>query len=172
MAGEFSLLHFPVQFLFCTIGINRNADSGPPTTSILIPDQTAAHYSDTSGKKQTSPDKKETDAALTDDTGVLSLPAEESEGCHDGMLLRDVPKRTTFYDPVAERQMSQTDAKLFYQRSKIEARSGNAMTWGQSSPSNSPIIASKSRPSAEHVLDYLNAEQETGTFWPTVSVVD
>lgn len=38
----------------------------------------------------------------------------------DGMLLRDLPKRTTFYDPVAEREMSQTDAKLFYQMSQLE----------------------------------------------------
>lgn len=44
----------------------------------------------------------------------------EQSGLHDGMLLRDLPKRTTFYDPVAERQMSQTDAKLFYQMSQLE----------------------------------------------------
>ncbi|KAG5930021.1 hypothetical protein E4U42_003324 [Claviceps africana] len=52
----------------------------------------------------------------------------------DGMLLRDVPKRTTFYDPVAERQMSQTDAKLFYQRSQIETQTGTASLRDQSSP--------------------------------------
>lgn len=37
----------------------------------------------------------------------------------EGMLARDIPKPTPYYDPVAERQMSQTDAKLFYQRSQV-----------------------------------------------------
>ena len=47
---------------------------------------------------------------------------------HDGMLLRDLPKRTTFYDPVAEREMSQTDAKLFYQMSQLEKLEREAQT--------------------------------------------
>ncbi|CRK19706.1 hypothetical protein BN1708_000371, partial [Verticillium longisporum] len=48
----------------------------------------------------------------------------------EGMLPRDLPTRTTYYDPVAERQLSQTDAKLFYQRSQI----------GQKSISGSPMV--------------------------------
>lgn len=82
------------------------------------------------------------------------------------MLLRDVPKRTTFYDPVAERQMSQTDAKLFYQRSKIDLRSGTAGTggWNQSSPNDSPTIASGSRPVTEYGADSLILEQDGGRF--------
>ncbi|KAI0404965.1 hypothetical protein F4802DRAFT_564945 [Xylaria palmicola] len=52
----------------------------------------------------------------------------------EGMLPRDVPRKTTFYDPVAERQMSQTDAKLFYQRSKLDLRKNDASSWSQSHP--------------------------------------
>lgn len=50
------------------------------------------------------------------------------------MLPRDVPRKTTFYDPVAERQMSQTDAKLFYQRSKRDLLKNDASSWSQSHP--------------------------------------
>ncbi|KAL0936649.1 AMP deaminase [Colletotrichum truncatum] len=58
------------------------------------------------------------------------------------MLPRDLPTRTAFYDPVAERQMSQTDAKLFYQRSQIgQLRTGSGVwSQGHSTPHGSPII--------------------------------
>lgn len=58
----------------------------------------------------------------------------------EGMLPRDVPQRTAFYDPVAERQMTQTDAKLFYQRSLEQQR-------GESTPVGSPVISASSGPS-------------------------
>lgn len=38
----------------------------------------------------------------------------------EGMLLRDRPRKTTFHDAVAERQMTQADAKLFFQRSQLD----------------------------------------------------
>ncbi|KAG8409475.1 AMP deaminase [Metarhizium acridum] len=90
-----------------------------------------------------------------------SMPADEQAGLQDGMLLRDVPKRTTFYDPVAERQMSQMDAKLFYQRSKIDLRSGiaGASSWTPSNP-NSPTLASGSRPVTEYGADSLILDQD------------
>ncbi|KAK8028088.1 hypothetical protein PG991_005144 [Apiospora marii] len=47
-------------------------------------------------------------------------PTPSDELSAEGMLYRDRPKRTAFYDPVDERQMSQTDAKLFYQRHQQE----------------------------------------------------
>ncbi|KAH6604954.1 amp deaminase [Trichoderma cornu-damae] len=80
--------------------------------------------------------------------------ASREEHLQDGMLLRDLQERTTFYDPVAERQMTQTDAKLFYQRSKIETRSGNS-PWPQSTPFGSPLIVSGSRPATEYGADSL-----------------
>jgi len=63
---------------------------------------------------------------------------------HEGMLLRDMPTKTAFFDPIAERQMTQTDAKLFYQRSQLDlykaggsSRGGNAET----TPHGSPILS-------------------------------
>ncbi|KAH6646492.1 hypothetical protein BKA67DRAFT_613154, partial [Truncatella angustata] len=55
------------------------------------------------------------------------------------MLPRDLPKRTAYYDPVAERQMTQTDAKLFYQRSQR----ADGSNWGQSQATapGSPVIS-------------------------------
>lgn len=78
---------------------------------------------------------------------------DDGEDSEDGMLLRDRPKRTTFYDPVDERQMSQTDAKLFYQRSKLEQRGGNN-TWAQT-PADSPLLVSGSQHGTEYGGDSL-----------------
>jgi AMP deaminase len=83
--------------------------------------------------------------------------ANHEEHLQDGMLLRDLQERTTFYDPVAELQMTQTDAKLFYQRSKIDARSVNS-PWPQSTPYGSPQIVSDSYPTTEYGLDSLILE--------------
>ncbi|KAM5356350.1 hypothetical protein ACJ41O_002996 [Fusarium nematophilum] len=81
-------------------------------------------------------------------------PADsDDEELEDGMLLRDLPKRTTFYDPVAERQMSQTDAKFFYHRNKADIRSGGG-TGSQSIP-QSPFLTSGSRPATEYGADSL-----------------
>ncbi|EJT81309.1 AMP deaminase 2 [Gaeumannomyces tritici R3-111a-1] len=63
-----------------------------------------------------------------------------------GMLARDKQRRTTFYDPVAERHMSQTDAKLFYQRSQRERqKAGSSTPWGE----GSPVIAGRAGPSLD-----------------------
>ena len=78
------------------------------------------------------------------------------------MLPRDVPQRTTFYDPVAERHMTQTDAKLFYQRSKIDGRSAPGAAWAQSPPHSSPIMLSGSRPATEYGADSLILDTEAG----------
>ncbi|TWU73976.1 AMP deaminase [Metarhizium rileyi] len=95
------------------------------------------------------------------DGSFSPVSAGDQAGLQDGMLLRDVPKRTTFYDPVAERQMSQTDAKLFYQRRKIDIRGGTtcATGWTPSDP-NSPNLASGSRPVTEYGADSLILDQD------------
>lgn len=48
------------------------------------------------------------------DPSSKTTPEEDVEG----VLLRDMPKKTAFYDPIAERQMTHTDAKLFYQHQR------------------------------------------------------
>ncbi|KAI0873972.1 hypothetical protein GGS24DRAFT_461374 [Hypoxylon argillaceum] len=66
------------------------------------------------------------------DAGVNDHPfPNPSPALEDGMLPRDVPRKTTFYDPVAERQESQTDAKLIYQKSQ---RDLHTSSWSQSHP--------------------------------------
>ena len=78
-----------------------------------------------------SPDEEETEYARgdtdSDNDGDDLSPAgphpdasSEQVDLVEGMLPRDLPKKSTFYDPVAEREMSQTDAKLFYQMSQLE----------------------------------------------------
>ncbi|KAI3331873.1 AMP deaminase [Xylariaceae sp. AK1471] len=80
-----------------------------------------------------------------DELYAASASASASAGVapvDEGMLPRDVPRMTTFYDPVAERQMSQTDAKLFYQRSQqLDHLKNDASSWSQShhpTPHGSP----------------------------------
>ncbi|KAH8893714.1 AMP deaminase [Thozetella sp. PMI_491] len=69
----------------------------------------------------------------------------------EGMLPRDMPKRTVFYDPVAERQMTQSDAKLFYQRSQLEGqRSGTATYPSATSLQASPVLTAGQSSVAGH----------------------
>jgi AMP deaminase len=81
-------------------------------------------------------------AALSDDeTSEAVTPLPEQ----NGMLLRDRQQKTAYYDYTAEKQLSQTDAKLFYQRSQLEAQKTGGSNWGQSqsSPPGSPLLASR-----------------------------
>lgn len=73
------------------------------------------------------------------------------------MLQRDVQEKTAYYDYTSEKQLSQADAKLFYQRSKFESQktaesSWSTSQWGtrQNSPGQSPVIVPKS---VESVLE-------------------
>ncbi|PTB70099.1 AMP deaminase [Trichoderma citrinoviride] len=85
------------------------------------------------------------------DHGEHSEPLVDTEGhLDDGLLLRDFEERTTFYDAVAELQTTQTEAKLFYQRS----RNGNS-PWPQATPFESPLIFAGSRPATEYGADSL-----------------
>ncbi|KAF9869818.1 AMP deaminase [Colletotrichum karsti] len=97
------------------------------------------------------------DVPPLDTDSTLDGKGQDGAGLQDGMLPRDLPTRTAFYDPVAERQMSQTDAKLFYQRSQIgQLRTGSAL-WSQSSPHGSPLmVGSEPRdvPAGSRVSDH------------------
>ncbi|POS84700.1 hypothetical protein EPUL_003791, partial [Erysiphe pulchra] len=46
------------------------------------------------------------------------------------ILPRDIQHKTAYYDYVAERQMSHTDSKLFYQRSQMESKKSESNLWG------------------------------------------
>lgn len=67
------------------------------------------------------------------------------DAAQDGPLPRDFQRRTTFYDYAAEKQISFTDAKLFYQRSQAEAQRSSEGGWGsqQSLPPDSPRLSER-----------------------------
>ena len=71
--------------------------------------------------------------------GPRAGAADDELGMEDGMLPRDLPHKTAFYDFVAERQMTQTEAKLFYQRSQAESRE-QLYPYSQMSPQGSPML--------------------------------
>ncbi|KAE9372206.1 AMP deaminase [Stipitochalara longipes BDJ] len=75
----------------------------------------------------------------------------------DGMLPRDIQRKTAYYDYAAEKQLSQADAKLFYQRSQLEAQKTGGSNWGnsQSSPQGSPVLIPRS---LSNVFDAEQAE--------------
>jgi AMP deaminase len=84
------------------------------------------------------------DAAIIEEgTPEAKTPSEEVE---DGMLHRDVQQKTAYYDYAAEKQLSQADAKLFYQRSQLEAQKTGGSNWGnsQSSAQASPTLIPRS----------------------------
>lgn len=66
--------------------------------------------------------------------------ATPSSGTQEGMLPRDIQRKTAYYDYAAEKQMSQADMKLFYQRSQLEAHRTGGSSY---SPQGSPIIRSR-----------------------------
>ena len=84
---------------------------------------------------------------LSDDAKrMATIDAEMQEG----MLPRDLPKKTAFYDRVAERQMTQTDAKLFYQRSQADNRS-QMHTHAQITPHGSPLMSAGIAPALAQI---------------------
>lgn len=100
------------------------------------------------------------DGAMGNGLGA-SRTAESRPEFQEGMLPRDLPKRTTFHDPVAERQMTQTDAKLFYQRSQLDLVKTGEAAWGQSqaTPHGSPAFSAGTRLPAIDNISLHNAGQ-------------
>ncbi|KAF4629573.1 hypothetical protein G7Y89_g8573 [Cudoniella acicularis] len=76
------------------------------------------------------------EAAMTEDgTPENKTPTEGQEG----MLPRDIQQKTAYYDYAAERQLSQADSKLFYQRSQLEAQKTGGSNW-VNTPHGSPTL--------------------------------
>lgn len=53
----------------------------------------------------------------------------------EGMLPRDKQRKTPFFDYTTDKQLSQADAKLFYQRVQLEAQRTGGSNWATSQPS-------------------------------------
>jgi AMP deaminase len=81
-------------------------------------------------------------ALAPDATPNTVTPSETPEG----MLPRDIQRKTAYYDYAAEKQLSQADAKLFYQRSQLEAQKTGGSNWGNSQNGEhiSPVIMPRS----------------------------
>ncbi|RKF64074.1 AMP deaminase [Erysiphe neolycopersici] len=64
----------------------------------------------------------------------ISTPTETvltSDAVSKGNILpRDIQQKTAYYDYVAEKQMSHTDSKLFYQRSQMESKKSESNSRG------------------------------------------
>jgi AMP deaminase len=83
--------------------------------------------------------------------GLDETPDVTPPDPHEGMLPRDVQEKTAYYDYTSEKQLSQADAKLFYQRSKFESQKTGEGSWTtsqrgtrQNSPNQSPVIVPNS----------------------------
>ncbi|KAK2729940.1 amp deaminase, partial [Colletotrichum kahawae] len=131
-----------------------------------------AHDSRGDASSESADEQTKGDASLLS-TGPTHSDSHDEAGLQDGMLPRDLPTRTAFYDPVAERQMSQTDAKLFYQRSQVgQLRTGSGVwSQGHSTPHGSPVIvgsdprdvsAGAGTRGTDHALDSSPLAQERG----------
>lgn len=81
-------------------------------------------------------------AIISEDSPETSTPSD----AQDGMLPRDKQRKTAYYDYVAEKSLSQADAKLFYQRSQLEAQMTGGSNWGnsQTSAHGSPVLMPRS----------------------------
>ena len=77
----------------------------------------------------------------------FAMDFENADGTMNGephqLLPRDRQKKTAFYDPTAEKQMSHVEAKQLYQRHKIENQGGGS-SWSQDG--GSPISRAKTFP--------------------------
>ena len=91
------------------------------------------------------------DSSLDIIGGHSSFDSQETSGeatpsslLQNGMLPRDRQEKTAYYDYAAEKQMSQADMKLFYQRSQMEQQKADGSARGsQYSPQASPTLTSR-----------------------------
>ncbi|XMA10471.1 hypothetical protein WAI453_003262 [Rhynchosporium graminicola] len=87
-------------------------------------------------------------ALQPDDTPPQTSTPSNLDNDDDGILPRDVQRKTAYYDYAAEKTLSQADAKLFYQRSQLEAQKTGGSSRGnggsQQSPQGSPVLMPRS----------------------------
>jgi AMP deaminase len=123
---------------------SADADASPdfgPTHDDQIP---------SSEEDDLSPDFSEPEAGDSGRTRVhhgATATAQDTAGTSiednsEGMLPRDKQRRTAFYDYTAEKQMSHTEAKQFYQRHQLETNYGGS----QAGDAYSPAMRAKTFP--------------------------
>ncbi|KAH8732896.1 hypothetical protein GQ44DRAFT_9342 [Phaeosphaeriaceae sp. PMI808] len=103
-----------------------------------------------------SPDSSEIEAGMpcrtqmdhgTGATAPTAVTSLDDDG--NGMLPRDKQRRTAFYDYTADKQMSHTEAKQFYQRHQWETQHGGS----QAGEAFSPALRAKTFPAAFGAAD-------------------
>jgi AMP deaminase len=112
------------------------------------------------GSEESWDESRDKDNAMLPEAALIpdDMPhADTPSDMQDGMLPRDIQRKTAYYDYAAEKQLSQADAKLFYQRSQLEAQKTGGSNWGnsQSSPQGSPVLIARS---FSNVFDVEQAE--------------
>ncbi|KAL2066541.1 hypothetical protein VTL71DRAFT_2612 [Oculimacula yallundae] len=141
-----------------TAGSERSWDENEDTQNVLLPDP----------------------SLQPDGTPETSTPSDVD--ADDGILPRDVQRKTAYYDYAAEKTLSQADAKLFYQRSQLEAQKTGGSNWGNSqhSPQGSPVLMPRSfsnvfeveqgmrrSGSVNSMKSWHNVPQSSGKYRPT-----
>ena len=81
-------------------------------------------------------------AVMPEDTPPDTSTPSDKE---DGLLSRDKQRKTAYYDYATDRSLSHADAKLFYQRSQLDAQKSNGSNWesSQHSVQGSPVLHPK-----------------------------
>ncbi|KAL1873827.1 hypothetical protein VTK73DRAFT_711 [Phialemonium thermophilum] len=138
--------------------------SSSPSPKLAAADFPADHYSEEDEHDAHSRECSSEDQTTRADSAEAASAADEGgderaddndhlSDMQEGMLPRDLPKKTAFYDPIAERQMSETDAKLFYQRRQIDSQKTTAPSPWEYPPSASqasPVMSGSVSSSANH----------------------
>jgi AMP deaminase len=113
-----------------------------------------------SEEDELSPDTSEPEAGSSHRTQAnhgtgATVQSSAGTGVEDdgnGMLPRDKQRRTAFYDYTAEKQMSHTEAKQFYQRHQWETQYGGS----QAGDGYSPAMRAKTFPANFGVTDSVD----------------
>ncbi|EHA57906.1 AMP deaminase 2 [Pyricularia oryzae 70-15] len=124
--------------------------SSSPNKLAATPMQFSDDEEPSNGVESQEVSEAEGDVPAGDGAGAMA--DEDNVELEEGMLPRDLQRKTTFYDPVAERHMTQTDAKLFYQRQR--------QNWGE----GSPVISGRAGSGGE---DLVHGHQLPGQHDPT-----
>lgn len=110
------------------------------------------------------PDAGSTHFAQIEHGTTATAPALAGTSLEDdstGMLPRDKQRRTAFYDYTAEKQMSHTEAKQFYQRHQRETQYGGSQAGD--SYSHSPAIRAKTFPANFGATDGMDLLSRGGS---------
>ena len=120
-----------------------DADGSPALGPTLSHDQTLSSDED----EEYSPDLSDPEAGSGDLAQGFTGASGTADGTgietdESGMLPRDKQRKTAFYDYTAEKQMSHTEAKQFYQRHQWETQHGGS----QAGDGYSPALRAKTFP--------------------------